>query len=125
MQTPHDRTVAELMEQLIETGPEGMAAVFTAMLNLAMRIERERHVGAQAYERSPERSGYANGYKPKKLDTPAGTLTVEVPKSRGGDAPFYPQALERGRRSSRAVMLAIAQMYIPRLPGRACRRATS
>lgn len=112
MQTPHDRTVAELMEQLIETGPEGMAVAFTAMLNLAMRIERERHVGAQAYERSPERSGYANGYKPKKLDTRAGTLTVQVPKSRGSDTPFYPQALERGRRSSRAVMLAIAQMYI-------------
>jgi putative transposase len=112
MQTPNDRTVAELMEQLIETGPEGMAVAFTAMLNLAMRIERERHVGAQAYERSPERSGYANGYKPKKLDTQAGTLTVQVPKSRGGEAPFYPQALERGRRSSRAVMLAIAQMYI-------------
>lgn len=100
------------MEQLIETGPEGMASAFTAMLNLAMRFERERHVGARAYERTPERSGYANGFKAKRVDTPAGTLTVQVPKSRGGDAPFYPQALERGRRSSRAVMLAIAQMYI-------------
>ena len=27
-------------------------------------------------------------------------------------APFYPQALERGRRSCRAVMLAVAEMYI-------------
>jgi hypothetical protein len=35
-------------------------AAFTAMLNLAMRIERERHVGAQAYERSTGRDGYAN-----------------------------------------------------------------
>lgn len=112
MQTKDDRIIAELMEQLIETGPEGMASAFTAMLNLAMRFERERHVGARAYERTPERSGYANGFKAKRVDTPAGTLTVQVPKSRGGDAPFYPQALERGRRSSRAVMLAIAQMYI-------------
>ena len=112
MQTRDDRIIAELMEQLIETGPEGMASAFTALLNLAMRLERERHVGAQAYERTPERSGYANGYKAKRVDTPAGTLTVQVPRSRGGDAPFYPQALERGRRSSRAVMLAIAQMYI-------------
>ena len=112
MKTRDDKAIDDLMEQLIETGPEGMAVAFTAMLNLAMRLERERHVGAQAYERSPERSGYANGYKAKKIDTRAGTLTVQVPKSRGGDAPFYPQALERGRRSSRAVMLAIAQMYI-------------
>jgi transposase-like protein len=112
MQTRDDKVIDDLMEQLIETGPEGMAVAFTAMLNLAMRLERERHVGAQAYERSPQRSGYGNGYKAKKIDTHAGTLTVQVPKSRGGDAPFYPQALERGRRSSRAVMLAIAQMYI-------------
>ena len=56
MQTPNDRTVTELMEQLIETGPEGMAAAFTAMLNLAMRIERERHLGARPYERTPDRA---------------------------------------------------------------------
>ncbi len=108
MRTSDARIIAELMEQLIETGPEGMASAFTAMLNLALRFERERHVGAQACERTPER----NGFKLKRVDTPAGTLTVQVPTSRGGDAPFHPRALERGRRSSRAGMLAIARMYI-------------
>jgi transposase-like protein len=97
---------------VIETGPDGMAGVFTALFNLAMRVEREQHLGAQAYERTPERGGYANGFKPKRIDTAAGTLTLQVPKSRGGETPFYPQSLERGRRSTRAVMLAIAQMYI-------------
>ncbi len=48
MQTRNDKTVAELMEQLIEAGPEGMAAAFTAMLNLTMRLECRRPVGAQA-----------------------------------------------------------------------------
>ena len=112
MQTQNDRTVDALMEQLIESGPDGLAAAFVAMLNLAMRMERERANGALAYERSAARTAYANGYKPKKIDTPAGTLTLQVPKSRGGETPFYPQALERGRRSCRAVMLAVAQMYI-------------
>jgi hypothetical protein len=112
MQDRNDRIVADLMEQLIETGPDGMAGVFTALFNLAMRVEREQHLGARAYERTPERGGYANGFKPKRLDTAAGTLTLQVPKSRGGETPFYPQSLERGRRSTRAVMLAIAQMYI-------------
>ena len=32
--------------------------------------------------------------------------------SAGHDEPFYPSALERGRRSCRAVMLAVAEMYI-------------
>lgn len=112
MQTQNDRTVDALMEQLIESGPDGLAAAFVAMLNLAMRMERERANGALTYERSAARTAYANGYKPKKIDTPAGTLSVQVPKSRGGETPFYPQALERGRRSCRAVMLAVAQMYI-------------
>ena len=61
---------------------------------------------------NPDRRGYANGYKSKTLDTTAGTVTVDVPKAAGIDEPFYPQSLERGRRSSRAVMLAIAEMYV-------------
>ena len=112
MQDHQDRIVADLMEQLIEAGPDGMAGVFTTLFNLAMRVEREQYLGARAYERTPERGGYANGFKPKRIDTAAGTLTLQVPKSRGGETSFYPQSLERGRRSTRAVMLVIAQMYI-------------
>jgi len=37
---------------------------------------------------------------------------VSVPKTSGTEEPFYPQSLERGRRSSRAVMLAIAERYV-------------
>ena len=112
MPEPQGTIIAELMEQLIQTGPEGMAQAFTALFNLAMRLERERHLGAEAYERNAERRGYANGYKPKTLDTPAGTVTVQVPKTRDTAEPFFPQSLERGRRSCRAVMLAIAEMYV-------------
>ena len=97
MQDRNDRIITDLMEQLIESGPDGMASAFTTLLNLAMRLEREQHLGARAYERTPERGGYANGYKPKRLDTAAGTLTVQVPKSRGGDEAFYPQAPCSGR----------------------------
>lgn len=112
MQDTQGKVIAALMEQLIQTGPEGMAEAFTALFNLAMRMERDRHLGAGRYERSDARQGYANGYKPKKVDRPAGTVTVQVPKSRGCDEPFFPQSLERGRRSSRAIMLAIAEMYV-------------
>jgi putative transposase len=105
--------VAALMERLIAHGPEDMGGVFAELFNLALRLERERFLGAGLYERTAERRGYANGYKAKKLDTPAGTVTLDVPKTRGHDGePFYPQALERGRRSCRAVMLAVAEMYV-------------
>ena len=97
MQDTQGKVIAALMEQLIKTGPEGMAEAFTALFNLAMRMERDQHLGAGCYERAEERRGYANGYKPKKVDTPAGTVTVQVPKSRDCDEPFFPQSLERGR----------------------------
>jgi transposase-like protein len=112
MRKDQDNALEALMEQLIESGTEEMASVFAGLFNLAMRIERERFLGANHYERSPERRGYANGIRPKKIDTPAGTVTLQVPKTADHDAPFYPQALERGRRSCRAVMLAVAEMYI-------------
>ncbi|WP_242512028.1 IS256 family transposase [Rhodobaculum claviforme] len=101
------------MEQLIEHGPGEIASVFARAFELAMQIERERFLGAGLYERTPGRQGYANGYKPKRIDTPAGTVSVQVPKTAGHDGePFYPRSLERGRRSVRAVMLAVAEMYI-------------
>ena len=100
MPEQQDRIVAALMERLIAHGPEQMGEVFAELFNLAMRLERERFLAAGPYERTAERRGYANGYKAKRVDTPAGTVAVDVPKTRGhGGEPFYPQSLERGRRS--------------------------
>ena len=110
MPEPQGTIIAALIEQLIQNGPEGMAQAFTALFNLAMRLERERFLGAEPYKRSPERRGHANGYKPTTRDTPAGTVTVQVPKTRDTAEPVFPQVLKRGRRSCRAVMLAIAEM---------------
>ena len=112
----HDTEIERLMEQIISNGAEDMASVFAGLFDLAMRIEREQFLGAGHYQRVNGRRGYANGYKTKKLDTPAGTLALNIPKTAGHldgcGEPFYPQSLERGRRSSRAVMLAVAEMYI-------------
>ena len=98
-----DTALEAVLEQLIETNLGDIASVFARAFELAMQIERERFLGAGHYERTPERRGYANGTKPKRIDTPAGTVNVQVPRTAGhGDAPFYPQSLERGRRSVKA-----------------------
>ena len=108
-----DTAVEAVLEHLIEHGPGDIATVFARAFELAMQIERERFLGAGPYERTAERRGYANGYKPKRIDTPAGTVTVRVPKTADHEGdPFYPRSLERGRRSVRAVMLAVAEMYV-------------
>ena len=45
-------------------------------------------------------------------------MTLRLPKTADHDAPFYSQALERGRRSCRAVMLAVAEVYVKGVPNR-------
>ena len=71
-----DTTIHAIMEYLIANGAIGMARVFGQLFELAMQVEREQHLKAAHYERTPERLGYANGYKPKQIDTPAGTVTI-------------------------------------------------
>jgi putative transposase len=115
----NDTAIAAVMEQLIAEGPQGMAQVMTVLMNLAMRTEREQYLGAGHYERNSGRRGYANGTKPKKIDTPLGTLTLDVPKTAGAAQPFFPRSLERGRRSTRAIMLAAAEMYVKGVSTRA------
>lgn len=104
--------ISKLMELIIEGGAGEMGPAFAKLMDLAMLLERENFLGAGPYERTKERIGYANGTKPKSLDTQAGTLQINVPKTRGTSEPFYPASLERGRRSTRAVQLCMAQMYI-------------
>lgn len=75
-----------------------------------MQIERQKHLGAGPYERTVERQGHANGYKSKSVATRMGKITFDVPQVREGN--FYPQSLEKGQRSERALKLALAEMYI-------------
>jgi len=101
------------LEQLIEHGPDEIASVFARAFELAMRIERERFFGAGLYERTPDRWGYANGYKSKQIDTPAGAVSVQAPKTAGHDGePSIRSPSIAGGDRSRAVMLAVAEMYI-------------
>lgn len=43
-------------------------------MNAAMKLERERHLGAAPWQRSPARVGHANGFKDKTLKTRVGEL---------------------------------------------------
>ncbi|MCP4115392.1 MAG: IS256 family transposase, partial [Desulfobacteraceae bacterium] len=48
-----------------QQGMSGMADAMQILLNEAMKIERSQYLGAEHYERNLQRTGYANGYKPK------------------------------------------------------------
>jgi len=105
-----DNQFSDVCELLNEQGFEGMKEAMTLLINEAMRLERQMHLGAAPFERSESRQGYANGYKPKSVTTRLGKLELQVPQTRGTE--FYPSALEKGIRSERALKLAIAEMYV-------------
>ena len=105
-----DTLVEEIVKGLIGQGIAGLKPVVELLLNGAMKIEREQFLGAGKYERSEERKGYANGYKPKEIQTRLGALSLDIPQVRG--LKFYPASLEKGSRSEKALKLAIAQMYL-------------
>jgi transposase-like protein len=100
----------ELLEQIAEQGLDVLPELIRTIINSAMQIERQQHLKASPYERSPARRGHANGYKPKTVTTRVGEVTFDVPQVR--DSSFYPQALEKGLRSERALKLALAEMYV-------------
>jgi transposase-like protein len=100
----------EILEQIADEGFDILPELIRQVINTAMQLERQKHLGARLYERSPERQGYANGYKPKTVNTRVGKVTFDVPQVRSGD--FYPEALEKGLRSERALMMALAEMYV-------------
>ena len=101
---------AELLEQVQEQGLDALAELIRVVINTAMQAERSEHLKAAPYQHVEDRQGYANGYKPKTMRTRVGDITFSIPQVREGG--FYPQALEKGLRSERALTLALAEMYV-------------
>lgn len=86
-----DSLMSELLKLVSSSGTDSMREVFGKLLNEAMKVERGEALGAEPYERTLERTGYANGFKPKTLQTRMGAITLEIPQVRG--ISFYPQSL--------------------------------
>ncbi|MBU4225816.1 MAG: IS256 family transposase [Chloroflexi bacterium] len=111
MTYPNNCTLpTEVLEQLASQGLEQLPEMIRILVNAAMQAERQEYLGAGRYERTPERRDQANGFKPKTVRTRLGEITFEVPQAR--ESGFYPQALEKGLRSERALTMALAEMYV-------------
>ena len=106
----HPNVTHDIVQVLAEHGFDGMAQAMQLLLNECMKIERRQALGVGPYQRGEARHGQANGFKPKTVKTRIGPIELAVPQVRG--AKFYPQALERGSRSERALCLALAEMYV-------------
>ena len=107
---PYFTLPESFLEDLIQRGLEALPALVQTLLNTVMLAERQEYLQAAPYQRTPDRQDYANGFKPKTLKTRLGPIELRVPQVRKG--PFYPSVLTKGQRSERAMMLALAEMYV-------------
>jgi putative transposase len=99
-----------LTKELAEKGLEAVPELLRILINNAMQAERSKYLQAEEYERTEDRKGHANGYKPKSVRTRIGEITFAIPQVREGG--FYPSALEKGLRSERALVTTLAEMYV-------------
>ena len=68
-------------------------------------------IGAEHGERRPEdRATHRNGYRPRRWDTRAGEIELQIPKLRQGS--YFPSFLEPRRRSEQALVAVVQQAYV-------------
>ena len=94
----------EILEQIAEQGLGYLPELIRLVVNAAMKAERQQYLGVAPYERSEKRRDQANGFKSKTMRTRLGEIEFAIPQVREGE--FYPQALEKGLRSERALTMA-------------------
>ena len=71
MAEDHLRTDKELTQQILLDDPEFLQEIVVERaLQQILQAEMSAHVGASPYERTEERRGQRNGYKPRTLRTP-------------------------------------------------------
>ena len=75
-----------------------------------MEAEVAEQAGAAYGERSPERITRRNGYRPRRWDTRAGSIELQIPKLRQGS--YFPALLEPRRRAERALLAVVQQAYV-------------
>jgi len=75
-----------------------------------LEVEMEECLQAGKHERSDRRLGYRSGYYRRRLITRVGTMVLRVPQDRSGH--FSTQVFEQYQRSEKALVAALAQMYV-------------
>ncbi len=85
----NENLIEEAIHVLAMEGFEALPKLVSRLMNEAMLIERERHLNASPYERTGDRNGYANGFKPRLINTGQGQLELQIPQVRDSNEAFY------------------------------------
>ena len=98
------------VKALLREDADFLREVVRATLQEVLEAEMTEAVGAGKGERAPSRLGYRSGYYGRTLITRVGKLELRVPQDRDGR--FSTELFERYQRSEKALVAALAEMYV-------------
>jgi putative transposase len=98
------------VKALLGRDEEFLRALVRTALQEVLEVEMAETLGAEKGERTPARLGYRSGYYGRTLVTRIGKLELRVPQDRAGR--FSTELFERYQRSERALVAALAEMYV-------------
>ena len=75
-----------------------------------MEAEISELIGAERGERTEDRATHRNGYRPRRWDTRAGEIELQIPKIRQGS--YFPSFLQPRKRSEQALVSVVQQAYV-------------
>lgn len=87
-----------------------LAEILTDAIQELIEAELTSRIGAEPGERALSRTNQRNGHRNKLVSTPAGDISVGIPKLRKGS--FFPELLEPRRRIDKALWAVIMTAYI-------------
>lgn len=98
------------LQEIFGANKDGLKELLREVLQEVLEQEMTDTLGAEKGERSPVRIGYRSGYYDRGLVTRVGKLELRIPQDRQGH--FSTQIFERYQRSEKALVSALAEMYI-------------
>jgi transposase-like protein len=99
-----------------------LGQLLEAVLNQVLDAQVSEQLQAEPYERTEQRQGYRNGYKPRRLTTRVGWLALRVPQVRDGI--FSTELFTRYQRSEQALILPLMEMVVNGVSTRKVARIT-
>ena len=97
-------------KEVMREDADFLRPVVREVVQQVLEAEMDEALGAQKSERTGERVGYRSGYYNRTLITRVGKLELRVPQDRQGR--FRTEVFERYQRSEKALVGAMAEMYV-------------
>src|SRR6201993_2021388 len=116
------RTDVSAVKELLRSDKEFLKPLIQGAVQEILEAEMTETLGAEKGERSEGRLGYRSGYYPRSLITRVGKIELKVPQDRQGR--FSTELFERYQRSEKALVAALAEMYVQGVSTRKVKQVT-